>query len=79
MPARSSDSLSPKLVQVRVEIFNVLGQTMRVLVDDPLPTGEHSISWDGKLADGREASSGIFFYRIEAGGMSQVRKLVILK
>jgi hypothetical protein len=52
---------------------------MRILVDESLSAGEHLVAWDGRLADGRSASSGIFFYRLQFGQASLVRKLVVLK
>ena len=69
----------PRREVVRIEIFNVLGQVMRTLVDESMSAGEHSVAWNGRLADGHEASSGIFFYRLQFGQASLVRKLVVLK
>ncbi len=69
----------PERADVRLEIFNVLGQSVRVLMASPLSAGEQTIVWNGKTDDGREAPSGIFFYRLQAGETSLVRKMILLK
>ena len=50
---------------VRVEIFNALGQSQRVLVADELPPGNYSVSWDARDVGGRPVGSGVYFYRVE--------------
>jgi len=42
-------------------------------------TAAESIYWDGHNANGESVSSGIYFYRLQAGDYSQTRKMVILK
>ncbi len=64
---------------VRMNIFNIMGQRVRTLVDDVLPAGEHSIAWDGRTADGREVATGVYLYRMDAGSYTQTRKMVLLK
>ncbi|MBD3297255.1 MAG: T9SS type A sorting domain-containing protein, partial [candidate division Zixibacteria bacterium] len=64
---------------VRMEIFNIMGQRVRTLVDDVLPAGEHSIEWNGRTADGREVATGVYLYRMDAGPYTQTRKMVLLK
>ncbi|MBI5837488.1 MAG: hypothetical protein HZB25_09610 [Candidatus Eisenbacteria bacterium] len=41
---------------------------MRQLVNGPVPAGEHSVTWDGRDESGRSTSSGLYFYRLIAGG-----------
>ena len=40
---------------------------------------ERAIYWDGRNAKGESVSSGVYFYRLQAGDYSQTRKMVILK
>ena len=40
---------------------------------------ERAIHWDGRNANGESVSSGVYFYRLQAGDYSQTRKMVILK
>ncbi|HEU4930072.1 MAG TPA: FlgD immunoglobulin-like domain containing protein [Candidatus Krumholzibacteria bacterium] len=62
-----------------VEIFDVRGRLIRRLLDQALPAGSHSRSWDGKDNDGATVQSGVYFYRLTAGGQSQAKKMIILK
>jgi len=49
------------------------------LVDEQLSAGTHLRRWDGYDTDGESVSSGIYFYRLEAGGMHEVRSMTLLK
>jgi flagellar hook assembly protein FlgD len=64
---------------VSLYVYNVLGQEVRKLADSYYAAGTHHISWDGRNEGGGSVSSGIYFYRIEASGFSQTRKMIILK
>jgi len=48
-------------------------------VDEEQAPGYYSVSWDGRDGEGKEVSSGIYFYRIEAGDFVQTRKMILLK
>ncbi len=65
--------------QVRLSVYNVLGQQVRTLIDEYMPAGNHSITWDGRSSDGSPASSGIYFYRIQANDYVDTRKMTLLK
>jgi aminopeptidase N len=64
---------------VSLEIFDASGRLVRVLVSESLPAGVHERSWDGTDGRGRAASSGVYFYRLDAGPFSQTRKMVLLR
>jgi len=66
-------------VQVRIEIFNLQGRLVKVLADVLREPGNYQVQWDGKDGQGKEVSSGVYFYRINAGKFIQVRKMVVLK
>jgi flagellar hook assembly protein FlgD len=53
---------------VRVVIYNALGQEIRTLVDGFHGAGVHTVLWDGRDADGRDVSSGVYVYRLEVVG-----------
>ena len=65
--------------RVRLEIFNALGQPIRTLVDGPQQAGPSVIRWDGRDEAGQSLPSGLYFYRLRAGGFVQVRKMVLVK
>ncbi len=59
---------------VRIEITDILGRIVDVLVDEKQVAGTHKLTWD---AD--DKPSGIYFYRIKAGEFSRARKMILLK
>lgn len=69
----------PEPSYVRVTIHNILGQTVRTLVDEQQSAGFKSILWDGADSEGRQVSSGLYFYRIESGNFVAVRKMMKLQ
>jgi len=60
--------------QVSLEVFNILGEKVRTLVDEKEDQGEHSINFNAS-----NLPSGVYFYRLTAGRQSQTRKLILLK
>jgi hypothetical protein len=64
---------------VRLTIYNVLGQKVKVLADETQDAGYKSVIWDGKDAGGRDVASGIYFYKIEAQSFEKTKKMVLLK
>ncbi len=65
--------------QVRLAIYNVLGQTVRVLAQEHQEAGYYQVRWDGKDAFGRTVSTGLYLYKLEAGPKVAVRKMVFAK
>ena len=63
----------PKPVHVRLEVFDVAGELVETLVDDLQPPGVHQVRWD---AEGK--ASGIYFYKLQAGGFRDVKKMLLL-
>jgi hypothetical protein len=62
-----------------LEVFDVSGRRVRVLVDEPRPAGVQTVSWDGKNQNGVAVASGIYFYRLKTPSALIVRKAIILK
>jgi hypothetical protein len=69
----------PKDSWVKLEVYNILGQKVKTLVDEKLTAGVKQVEWDGKDSKGLEVASGIYFYRIKADDFSNVKKMVMLK
>jgi len=65
--------------RVQVDVYNLLGQRIRRLVDDILPVGSHQTIWDGRDQAGRPTASGIYFYALSTSEATLVRKMVYLK
>ncbi|UCE20328.1 MAG: choice-of-anchor D domain-containing protein [Gemmatimonadota bacterium] len=64
---------------VSLVIYNALGQQIRALVQGPQSPGTYTITWDGCDDDGVLVPSGMFFYRITVGTISETKKMVMLK
>jgi hypothetical protein len=65
----------PKAAHVALKIYNFSGQEVRMLVNARQPAGMNSVVWDGKDQSGKEVSSGIYLYRLQAGESIQSREL----
>lgn len=65
--------------QVKIRIYNVLGQKVRNLVNEPQQAGYKTIHWDGKNDRGVEVSSGVYFYQMQAGDFVKNMKMILLK
>ena len=68
---------------LRLHIVDVLGRTVRVLVEAQRPAGRHAFVWDGADATGRRVAGGLYFVRMladdEGATYTQVRKVVVLR
>jgi len=69
----------PKSANVRVDIFNVLGQKVVTLVDSYGEAGSHQVTWNGTSESGSSVASGMYFYRIEADEFTETKKMMMLK
>jgi len=69
----------PRDAEVRLEVYNLLGQCVTILVDGHLSAGRHRIDWDGTDADGQPVASGVYLYRLTADSFVSTRKMVLLK
>ena len=67
------------LVPASVEIFNTLGQRVRLLVEGSMQSGYHRVDWDGRDGSGRNVGSGLYFYRVRVGKTAQVGKMTMIK
>ncbi len=64
----------PAAGMTKLAVYNVLGQCVRVLVDENMPAGFYSMPFDGS-----GLSSGIYFYRLESAGNVKIKKMMLLK
>jgi hypothetical protein len=54
----------PHAGKVTLSIFNVLGEQVRILVDEIKPAGQYTVVWDGKNIEGETVASGIYIYQL---------------
>ena len=69
----------PDDANVRLVIYNVMGQEVRTLVSGVTPAGIHSIIWDGTSNEGRDVGSGLYIYRISANDFSATHKMLLTR
>jgi hypothetical protein len=71
---RLTEAAPAKLV-----IINVMGQTVRTLVEGKMAAGEREIEWDARDDNGALVASGTYIYRLESGGEVQSKGLIFMK
>ena len=64
----------PSINFVSVKVYDVLGNEVSILVNEIKPPGSYNVTFDGS-----ELSSGVYFYRINAGNFQQVKKMIFIK
>ncbi len=64
---------------VKLEVYNLSGQRVVSLLSGALASGQYSITWDGRDQRGHAVSSGLYFYRLEAGSFLQTRKFTLVQ
>jgi photosystem II stability/assembly factor-like uncharacterized protein len=64
----------PKSANVRIEAYNIAGQKIKTLLNKKMLSGRHEVEFNAQ-----NLSSGIYFYRIEAGEFQDVKKMILLK
>jgi len=64
---------------VRLKVYNVLGQEVSTLVSSRMAPGSHSVTWDARDRAGQPVAAGIYLYRISADGQSRTRQMVLIK
>jgi flagellar hook assembly protein FlgD len=65
--------------EVRLTVYDILGRQVKVLVDGYKNAGLNSVIWDGKDESGKDAVSGIYFYKLDAGDFSQTKKMSLVR
>jgi hypothetical protein len=69
----------PKAADVTIEVYNVLGQKVRTLLDNHLPAGYHSVVFDGRDGQNAELASGVYLYRIKTDTHTDAKKMILMK
>ena len=64
----------PELSFINIKVYDVLGNEIAILVNEEKLAGEYEVEFNGK-----ELTSGIYFYQLEAGNFIQTKKMILLK
>ncbi|RLD11147.1 hypothetical protein DRI50_10330, partial [candidate division KSB1 bacterium] len=69
----------PVRSDVKLYIYNALGQKIRTLVNKGMAPGSYKVVWDAKNDTGRKVASGLYFYELRAKNFRQVHKMILMK
>ncbi|MCI0495854.1 cohesin domain-containing protein [candidate division KSB1 bacterium] len=61
---------------VKIEVFNTVGQRVKILLDENLERGEHRVQWDGKGQNDTDAPSGVYFYCLKSSTDTEARQII---
>ena len=64
---------------VHLVIYDILGKQVKTLVNGYQTAGYKSMKWNGTNDQGRMVSAGMYFYHLQSGKFSKVRKMILLK
>jgi flagellar hook assembly protein FlgD len=81
-PFRPSTTISFALAQeehVRLEVYNAQGALVRTVLDGPRPAGRYDVVWNARNDSGNRLGSGVYFVRLTAGTVQEMRKIVMLR
>jgi len=69
----------PRPGRVKIEVFNILGERVKILIDEFQEAGYRNILWDGRDEGGAEVASGVYFYLIEAGDLVSAKRMTLVR
>jgi hypothetical protein len=83
-PSTTIEYQLPQRSEVKLVVYNTLGQRVRTLLNQSVEAGYHKLVWDGRNDAGQRVASGIYIYRFSASKSSgeefrNVQKMILLK
>lgn len=69
----------PHTTDVRLVVYNALGQQVQILANARVEAGYHEVSWNGKNDSGMQMPSGVYLFRMETKNFQQVNKMILMK
>jgi len=66
-------------VPVKLEVYNVMGQKVKMILDESRTPGAYRVQWDGRNDFGRQVASGMYFYMLRSKDFVQTKKMILLK
>jgi hypothetical protein len=78
-PSTTIEFSLPEAATVSLVVYNNLGQSVRTLTNERLSAGAYQVTWDGRNESGLSMSSGVYFYKVQAGSFSQVKRMIMIQ
>ena len=69
----------PRTGNTKINVYNVRGQLVKTLVDGNFTAGNHEVTWHGDDNNSRSVASGVYFYKMETNGVTETRRMVLMK
>ena len=69
----------PKVSNVTLTIYNMLGQKVRTFTMQSVPAGYHALTWNATNDYGVPVSAGLYLYQLQTEGFVQTKKMILLK
>jgi len=69
----------PENCNVELIVFNLKGKKVKILVNEKLDYGNHTIIWNGKDDNNKAVSSGIYFYKLKTDNNEETKKMILMK
>jgi hypothetical protein len=78
-PVTNIEFKLPVTSDVRLSIYNFVGQEINTLVNERTAPGTYRVTWNGLNSHGQQVSTGVYFYRLETDQFMDTKKMVIIK
>jgi len=78
-PATEITFAAPRSGHVRLDIYNIIGQKVKTLLDETVTAGLKAVVWNGISDSGNPVASGIYYYRLSTADGIDVKKMTFLK
>lgn len=78
-PTTTIEFSLPQTSEVVLRIYNLRGEVVNTLMQGTQSPGVKSVTWDGSDDRGRQVASGLYFYRLDIGTFTEIRKMTFLK
>lgn len=78
-PVTNIDFSIPKSQQVKIVVYNSLGQAVKQLANDNFTAGNHTVVWDGTNRSGNKVASAVYYYSLETKNNKIMKKMILSK
>ncbi len=78
-PETSISFSLPQKMNANLSVYNIRGQKIKTLFNGQADQGSNTVVWNGKDNSGKAVSSGVYFYKLEAGNTTKTQKMVLMK
>ncbi|MCK5076498.1 MAG: T9SS type A sorting domain-containing protein, partial [Calditrichia bacterium] len=78
-PATTINYYVPYASNVKIEIFNITGQSIKTLINGHSPAGHQTTTWNGTNNSEIKVETGIYIYTLKAAGTSTSKKMLLIK